>query len=57
MAAYENAHEWGDRVPIGIIYKAEKETYEEKKGLSQGIPLVEEQIEDVDITSILSEFV
>jgi 2-oxoglutarate ferredoxin oxidoreductase subunit beta len=56
MAAYEKAHEWGDRVPIGIIYKAEKETYEEKKGLSQGIPLVEEQIEDVDITSILSEF-
>ncbi|BBO18330.1 2-oxoacid:ferredoxin oxidoreductase subunit beta [Candidatus Brocadia pituitae] len=56
MAAYEKAHEWGDRIPIGIIYKAEKETYEEKRGLSQRIPLVEEQIENIDITSVLSEF-
>lgn len=56
MAAYEKAHEWGDRIPIGIIYRTEKETYEEKRGLSQGIPLVEEQIEDIDIASILSEF-
>lgn len=46
----------GDKIPIGIIYRTEKETYEEKRGVSQGIPLVEEQIEDVDIASILSEF-
>lgn len=56
MAAYEKAHEWGDRIPIGIIYKVEKETYEKKRGLSQRIPLVEEQIENIDITSVLSEF-
>lgn len=56
MAAYEKAHEWGERIPIGIIYRTEKETYEERRGLSQRIPLVEEQIEDIDITSILSEF-
>lgn len=56
MAAYEKAHEWGDRIPVGIIYRTEKETYEEKRGLSQRAPLVEEQIEDIDITSILSEF-
>lgn len=56
MAAYEKAHEWGDRIPIGIIYKAEKETYEEKRGLSQRMPLVEEQIENIDVTSVLSEF-
>lgn len=56
MAAYEKAHEWGDRIPIGIIYKVEKETYDEKRGLSQRIPLVEEQIENIDITSVLSEF-
>ncbi|MCC7211831.1 MAG: 2-oxoacid:ferredoxin oxidoreductase subunit beta [Candidatus Brocadia sp.] len=56
MAAYEKAHEWGDRIPIGIIYKAEKETYEEKRGLSQRIPLVEEQIENIDVTSVLNEF-
>lgn len=56
IAAYKNAHEWGERIPIGIIYRAERETYEEKKGLSQMPPLVEEQIEDIDIKGILSEF-
>ncbi len=56
MAAYEKAREWGDRIPTGIIYRTEKDTYEEKKGLNQRVPLVEELIEDVDITSILSEF-
>ncbi|HHT9111542.1 MAG TPA: 2-oxoacid:ferredoxin oxidoreductase subunit beta, partial [Candidatus Brocadiaceae bacterium] len=49
MAAYEKTHEWGDRIPIGIIYRAEKETYEEKNGLSQRVPLVDEQIENIDI--------
>lgn len=57
MAAYEKAHEWGERIPIGVIYRTEKQTYEERRGLSQRVPLVEEQIEDVDITSILSEFI
>ncbi|KXK30351.1 MAG: 2-oxoglutarate ferredoxin oxidoreductase beta subunit [Candidatus Brocadia sinica] len=56
IAAYKNAHEWGERIPIGIIYRAEKETYEEKKGLTQMPPLVEEQIEDIDIKGILNEF-
>lgn len=56
MAAYWKAHEWEDKIPIGIIYRTEKETYEEKRGLRQRAPLVEEQIEDIDITSILSEF-
>lgn len=56
IAAYKNAHEWGERIPIGIIYRAEKETYEEKKGLIQMPPLVEEQIEDIDIKGILNEF-
>ncbi|MFO0793382.1 MAG: hypothetical protein U0586_04885 [Candidatus Brocadiaceae bacterium] len=56
MAAYKKTHEWGDRIPIGIIYRAEKETYEEKNGLSQRSPLVDEQIEDIGIKDILSEF-
>ncbi|MFA5339292.1 MAG: 2-oxoacid:ferredoxin oxidoreductase subunit beta [Candidatus Omnitrophota bacterium] len=56
VAALQKASEWGDRIPIGIIYKAEKASYEEKSGLNKRPPLVEEKIDDIDITGILKEY-
>lgn len=56
MSAYKKAHEWEDRIPIGIIYRTEKETYEEKRGINQRTPLVDEQIENIELKNILSEF-
>lgn len=56
-AAFQKAGEWGDRIPIGIIYKGQKETYEEKSGINKRAPLVDEKIEDIDISSALKEFV
>lgn len=57
MSAYQKAAEWGDRIPIGIIYKADKATYEEKSGIAKRPPLAEANIENVDITDALKEFV
>jgi len=57
IAAFQKAGEWGDRIPIGIIYKSEKETYEEKSGINKRAPLVDENIEDIDISSTLKEFI
>lgn len=57
MAAYGKAAEWGDRIPIGIIYKVDKETYEDKSGLNRIPPLVDEDAEHVDITGILNQFI
>jgi len=57
ISAFQKAGEWGDRIPVGIIYKSEKETYEEKSGLNQKIPLVDENIDNIDITSSLKEFI
>ncbi|MDD5165892.1 MAG: 2-oxoacid:ferredoxin oxidoreductase subunit beta [Candidatus Omnitrophica bacterium] len=57
MAAYQKTEEWGDRIPIGIIYKSEKESYEDRSGLNKIIPLVEEEIENIDIGDILREFI
>ncbi len=57
MAAYQKAQEWEEKIPLGIIYKQEKETYEEKSGLNQKKPLVEETVEGVDIHNVLAEFV
>jgi len=56
IAAFEKATEWGDRIPIGIIYRAEKETYEDKSGMNTRPPLVEENIDDIDIREVLKDF-
>lgn len=56
LAAFQKSSEWGDKIPVGIIYRVEKNTYEEKAGLSERIPLVEEQIENIDIRDILRDF-
>ncbi len=57
IAAFEKASQWGDRIPIGIIYQVEKETYEDKSGIGARPPLVEENIDDIDIKEVLKEFV
>ncbi len=56
IAAYQKASEWEDRIPIGIIYKTEKKSYEERGGLCERPPLVEEQTENIDIRSVLNDF-
>lgn len=54
--AYQKAAEWGDRIPIGIIYKSQKKTYEEKSGLGKKNPVIEENIENIDINKIIKDF-
>ena len=56
IAAFQKALEWGDKIPLGIIYQTEKETYEDKSGLNRRPPLVQDEIGDIDINSILAEF-
>lgn len=42
--AYEKAFEFGDRIPIGILYRVEKEIYEDKFDfIKDGEPLVEQE--------------
>jgi 2-oxoglutarate ferredoxin oxidoreductase subunit beta len=38
-AAFEKALEWGDRIPIGIIYRSGREAYELAGGVGEGDPL------------------
>lgn len=56
LASCARASEWGDRIPIGIIHRSEKKTYEEKSGLAARAPLVEERIDDIDMRSAMAEF-
>jgi 2-oxoglutarate ferredoxin oxidoreductase subunit beta len=44
MAAYKRAHEWGDRIPIGLFYKTEKPIYEEEEPALKAGPLVKQPL-------------
>jgi 2-oxoglutarate ferredoxin oxidoreductase subunit beta len=50
------AAEWGERIPIGILYHSEVECYEDRIGLSEDHALVDADIGDVDIAKAIEEF-
>jgi 2-oxoglutarate ferredoxin oxidoreductase subunit beta len=50
------AEEWGERIPIGVIYREERVTYEERQpALKQG-PLVKQAMESARAKALLEEF-
>ncbi len=56
LAAFAKAQEWGERIPIGVIYRQELPTFEEQlPALSKG-PLVRQKIEPGRVEDLLSEF-
>jgi 2-oxoglutarate/2-oxoacid ferredoxin oxidoreductase subunit beta len=56
MSAYAKAEEWGERIPIGIVYRCAKADYGEKSGIDKREPLIEDDIEDIDITPALKDY-
>lgn len=54
--AFHKAREWGERIPLGVIFRTPKPCYEEKTGLSSLKPLVELQPEEIDFEAVLNEF-
>ncbi len=56
LAAFAKAQEWGDRIPIGVIYRKERATFEEQlPALAKG-PLVKQKIAPRRIEKLLTEF-
>ncbi len=55
-AAYQKAAEWGEKIPIGLIYRREKETYADRRGMNKKNSLIDEDIENIDISKELGEF-
>lgn len=56
LAAFNRAQEWGERIPIGVIYRKELPTFEEQvPALTKG-PLVRQKIEPRQIAGLLDEF-
>ena len=57
QAAFRKALEWGDKIPIGIIFKSRRKTYEELAGLDKDEePLFKREREKEDLNGILKEF-
>jgi len=54
--AFNKAYEWGDKIPIGIFYREQRPIYEDKLPQLQKGPLVEHNINNIDISRLLEEF-
>jgi 2-oxoglutarate ferredoxin oxidoreductase subunit beta len=55
-AAFRKALEWGDRIPIGIIYKNRRPTYEERIPVIADAPLVHQDFDPAKVRSTIREF-
>jgi 2-oxoglutarate ferredoxin oxidoreductase subunit beta len=57
IAAFEKAQEWGDNIPIGVIYKEKRATYEERLTTYNKEPLVWHKLDPLSVDKLLDEFI
>ena len=57
IAAFSKAQEWGDRIPIGIIYRKERPVYEKQFPVLKDMPLVKRKIDPSEFEGLLDEFI
>jgi 2-oxoglutarate ferredoxin oxidoreductase subunit beta len=55
IAAFRRALEWGERIPIGVIYKNDRLTYEERNPVIQETPLVKKPFDGSKIGATIME--
>ena len=55
--AFNKSQEWGDKIPIGLFYKERRSTYEDELPQIAEKPLVQQDIENIDISGLLDKFV
>ncbi len=56
VAAFAKALEWGDRIPVGLIYRKERPTYEGQLLALREMPLAKQKINPQQFESLLNEF-
>lgn len=56
VAALNKAQEWGERIPIGVIYQEELPTFEEGLPALKKGPLVKQRIDPKQVEGLLNEF-
>ncbi len=56
VQAFEKALEWGERIPVGIIYKNNRLVYEERIPVIKDTPLVDSFFDQSKLSKTLKEF-
>ncbi|MBI5141662.1 MAG: 2-oxoacid:ferredoxin oxidoreductase subunit beta [Nitrospirae bacterium] len=56
MAAFSKSLEWGDRIPIGVIYRNNRPAFEERVPMLAAGPLVHQAFDSSRIEGTLQEF-
>lgn len=56
IEAFKKALEWGEKIPIGIIYKNNRPTFEEKIPVIRDVPLVRQRFDLDMIETTIKEF-
>jgi len=56
MKAFKKALEWGDRIPIGIIYKNQRPLLEERIPMLKEMPLIKQSFDVSRLEETLKEF-
>ena len=56
-AAMEKALEWGERIPIGVIYQRERPTFEDELTVLRKGPLVKQPTDPMQVGALLDELV
>lgn len=57
VTAFEKAQEWGDKIPLGVFYKEERETSEQLEAAIKDKALVQQPNEPKDFDNLLTEFI
>jgi 2-oxoglutarate ferredoxin oxidoreductase subunit beta len=57
MAAFEKAQEWDEGIPIGVIYRKERATYEERFPALKLGPLARRKLDPLRVERVMQEFV
>ena len=55
IGAFQKALEWGDRIPLGIIYRNSRLTFDERVPLIKELPLVKQK-QSVDMSKMEAVF-
>jgi 2-oxoglutarate ferredoxin oxidoreductase subunit beta len=53
--AYKKSSEWGDKIPIGVIYKNSRKTYLDNFIKPKDLPLIKRKTNTKDIESLINE--
>lgn len=55
-AAFERSLEWGDRIPLGILYRNSRPIYEDRILMIKDAPLVKQSFDTSSIPALVKEF-